>query len=213
MTLQLGDTAPNFQATTTAGDIDFYEWAGDSWVIFFSHPADYTPVCTTELGTVARYKEDFDKRGVKTIAISVDGIEDHHGWVKDIEETQDTTVEFPIVADEDKSVANAYGMIHPKADTTATVRSVFIIDPDKKIRLTLTYPAATGRNFKELLRVIDALQLTDGHKVATPANWEQGDDVIIVPSLKDEDEIARRFPKGYQEIKPYLRLTPQPDKA
>lgn len=213
MTLQLGDTAPNFQATTTAGDIDFYEWAGDSWVIFFSHPADYTPVCTTELGTVARYKDDFEKRGVKTIAISVDGIDDHHGWVKDIEETQDTSVEFPIVADEDKSVANAYGMIHPKADTTATVRSVFIIDPDKKIRLTLTYPAATGRNFKELLRVIDALQLTDNHKVATPANWEQGDDVIIVPSLKDEEEIARRFPKGYKEIKPYLRVTPQPDKA
>ncbi|TXD39826.1 peroxiredoxin [Lujinxingia vulgaris] len=213
MTLQLGDTAPNFQATTTAGDIDFYEWAGDSWVIFFSHPADYTPVCTTELGTVARYKDDFEKRGVKTIAISVDGIDDHHGWIKDIEETQDTSVEFPIVADEDKSVANAYGMIHPKADTTATVRSVFIIDPDKKIRLTLTYPAATGRNFKELLRVIDALQLTDNHKVATPANWEQGDDVIIVPSLKDEEEIARRFPKGYKEIKPYLRVTPQPDKA
>ena len=213
MTLQLGDTAPNFQATTTAGDIDFYEWAGDSWVIFFSHPADYTPVCTTELGTVARYKEDFEKRGVKTIAISVDGIDDHHGWIKDIEETQDTSVEFPIVADEDRSVANAYGMIHPKADTTATVRSVFIIDPDKKIRLTLTYPAATGRNFKELLRVIDALQLTDNHKVATPANWEQGDDVIIVPSLKDDEEIARRFPKGYKEIKPYLRVTPQPDKA
>ncbi|RDV39375.1 peroxiredoxin [Bradymonadaceae bacterium TMQ3] len=213
MTLQLGDTAPNFQATTTAGDIDFYEWAGDSWVIFFSHPADYTPVCTTELGTVARYKEDFDKRGVKTIAISIDGIEDHHGWVKDIEETQNTSVEFPIVADEDRVVADAYGMIHPKVDTTATVRSVFIIDPDKKIRLTLTYPAATGRNFKELLRVIDALQLTDAHKVATPANWEQGDDVIIVPSLKDEEELSRLFPEGYKEIKPYLRMTPQPEKG
>src|SRR5690554_1655559 len=213
MTLQLGDTAPNFQAQTTSGDIDFHEWAGDSWVIFFSHPADYTPVCTTELGTVARYKEDFDKRGVKTIALSVEGVEEHKGWIKDIEETQDASVQFPIIADTDRKIADAYGMIHPKADNTATVRSVFIIDPDKKIRLTLTYPAATGRNFKELLRVIDALQLTDNHKVATPANWEQGDDVIIVPSLKDADEIARRFPKGFREIKPYLRMTPQPDRA
>lgn len=212
MALRLGDTAPNFKATTTAGDIDFHEWAGDSWVILFSHPADYTPVCTTELGTVSRYSGEFAKRGVKPIAVSVDSVEDHHGWIKDINETQNTEVSFPIIADPSREVAGLYDMIHPNADATFTVRSVFIIDPNKKVRLTLTYPAATGRNFDELIRVIDALQLTDNHKVATPANWKEGEDCIIVPSLKDKDELDRLFPKGYTQIKPYLRTTPQPNK-
>ncbi|RAL25099.1 peroxiredoxin [Lujinxingia litoralis] len=212
MTLQLGETAPNFQASTTEGDIDFHQWAGNSWVIFFSHPADYTPVCTTELGTVAKYADEFAKRNVKTIALSVDDLADHHGWIKDIEETQNTEVNFPIVADPDKKVANLYGMMHPKADSTHTVRSVYIIDPDKKVRLTMTYPSATGRNFKELVRVIDALQLTDNYKVATPANWNDGDDVIIVPSIQEDSELAERFPKGYRVVKPYLRITPQPNR-
>lgn len=212
MTLQLGDTAPNFKATTTEGDIDFHEWAGDNWVILFSHPADFTPVCTTELGTVARLKDDFEKRGVKPLALSVDPIESHHEWIKDINETQNTQVNFPIIADDDRNVSELYGMIHPNADETFTVRSVFIIDPSKKIRLTLTYPAATGRNFDELLRVIDGLQLTDGFKVATPANWKHGEDVVIVPSITDEAELKERFPRGYKVVKPYLRTTPQPNR-
>lgn len=212
MSLRLGDTAPNFKADTTQGSIDFHEWTGDSWVVFFSHPADYTPVCTTELGTVARYADQFAARHVKTIAVSVDGIEDHKDWIKDIDATQNTTVNFPIIADPTREVATLYDMIHPNADNTHTVRSVFIIDPAKKVRLTLTYPAATGRNFDEIIRVIDALQLTDSHKVATPANWKNGDDCIIVPSLKDEAEINRLFPKGYTTVRPYLRLTPQPNK-
>lgn len=210
MTLQLGDTAPNFSADTSIGPIDFYDWAGDSWVIFFSHPADYTPVCTTELGAVARLQDQFKARNVKTIALSVDDVASHQGWISDINETQNTTVNYPIVADPNREVANLYGMIHPNASDTFTVRSVFIIDPAKKVRLTLTYPAATGRNFDELLRVIDALHLTDGYKVATPANWKPGEDVIIVPSLKDPEELKVRFPAGYTELKPYLRITPDP---
>ena len=208
--LRLGDEAPNFTAPSTAGDIDFHNWLGDSWGILFSHPADYTPVCTTELGTVAKYKEAFEKRNVKVAALSVDGLESHHGWVKDINETQNTTVNFPIIADEDRKVATLYDMIHPNADSKLTVRSVFIINPDKKIKLTLTYPASTGRNFNELLRVIDSLQLTAYHKVATPANWENGQDCVIVPSVSNE-EIPNLFPKGHTEVKPYLRTTPQPN--
>jgi alkyl hydroperoxide reductase subunit AhpC len=212
MAIRLGDTAPDFTSDSTEGTIDFHDWAGDSWVILFSHPADFTPVCTTELGTVAKYAPKFAARNTKTIAVSVDPIEDHRAWVGDINETQDTTVNFPILADPDRVVATAYDMIHPNADNKATVRSVFIIDPDKKVRLTLTYPPATGRNFDEILRVLDALQLTDSHKVATPANWKDGEDVIIVPSLKDSAELEARFPKGYTTIKPYLRVTPQPNK-
>lgn len=212
MTLRLGDIAPDFTAETTEGTVNFHEWAGSSWVIFFSHPKDYTPVCTTELGTVSKYMPEFTKRNTKVIAVSVDGIEDHRGWVKDINDTQDTTVTFPIIADQSREVANLYDMIHPNASDTFTVRSVFIIDPNKKVRLTLTYPAATGRNFDEILRVLDALQLTDGYKVATPANWKDGQDVIIVPSLQDKAEIDRLFPKGYQVVRPYLRVTPQPNK-
>ena len=211
MALRLGDEAPNFQAETTEGNIDFHEWIGDSWAGLFSHPADYTPVCTTELGYTAKLKPEFDKRGVKTIAVSVDPIEDHHGWVKDINETQHTTVNFPIIADPDRTVATAYDMIHPNAAEKFTVRSVFIIDPNKKIRLPITYPPATGRNFDELLRVIDALQLTDNHAVATPVNWKDGEDCIVVPTLSDEDAEAK-FPKGFTKIKPYLRTTPQPNK-
>lgn len=212
MALRLGDEAPNFTAETTQGTINFHEWAGDSWVILFSHPADYTPVCTTELGTVAKYADQFAARNARTIAVSVDALEDHHGWIQDINETQQTTVNFPIIADPQRVVANLYDMIHPNADTTATVRSVFIIDPNKKVRLTLTYPAATGRNFDEILRVLDGLQLTDGYKVATPANWKDGERVIIVPSLQDEGELARLFPKGYEKLRPYLRFTPQPNR-
>jgi alkyl hydroperoxide reductase subunit AhpC len=212
MTLRLGDIAPDFTAETTEGTLNFHEWAGSSWVIFFSHPKDYTPVCTTELGTVSKYMPEFTKRNTKVIAVSVDGIEDHRGWVKDINDTQHTTVTFPIIADKSREVANLYDMIHPNASDTFTVRSVFIIDPNKKVRLTLTYPAATGRNFDEILRVLDALQLTDGYKVATPANWKDGQDVIIVPSLQDKAEIDRLFPKGYQVVRPYLRITPQPNK-
>ncbi|MEW7289398.1 peroxiredoxin [Aquimarina sp. 2304DJ70-9] len=208
--LRLGDEAPNFSAQTTEGEIDFHTWLGDSWGVLFSHPADYTPVCTTELGTVAKYTDEFNKRKVKVAALSVDGLESHHGWIKDINETQNTTVNFPIIADEDRKVSELYDMIHPKADSQLTVRSVFVIGPDKKIKLTITYPASTGRNFDELLRVIDSLQLTAYHKVATPANWNQGEDCVIVPSVTNE-EISALFPKGHQEIKPYLRMTPQPN--
>lgn len=208
--LRLGDEAPNFTAQTTEGEIDFHQWLGDSWGILFSHPADYTPVCTTELGTVAKYTDEFKKRNVKVAALSVDGLNSHQGWIKDINETQHTTVNFPIIADEDRKVSKLYDMIHPNADSNLTVRSVFVIGPDKKIKLTITYPASTGRNFDELLRVIDSLQLTAYHKVATPANWKQGDDCVVVPAVATED-ITALFPKGYTEVKPYLRMTPQPN--
>ncbi len=208
--LKLGDKAPNFDAETSEGKINFYDYLGDSWGILFSHPADYTPVCTTELGTVAKYKDKFEKRNVKVMALSVDGLESHKGWIGDINETQHTTVNFPIIADEDRKVSNLYGMIHPKADNTLTVRSVYVIGPDKTIKLMITYPASTGRNFDELLRVIDSLQLTAYQKVATPANWKNGEDVVISPSVSNE-EADKMFPKGYKTIKPYLRMTPQPE--
>lgn len=211
MALRLGDTAPNFTAETTEGNIDFHAWLGDGWGVLFSHPADYTPVCTTELGMAAKLKDEFVRRNVKIIAISVDGLESHGGWIKDINETQACTMNFPIIADPDKKVASLYDMIHPNADDKATVRSVFIIGPDKKIKLTITYPASTGRNFAEILRVIDSLQLTARHKVATPVNWNDGQDCIVVPALSDE-EATRLFPKGFKKIKPYLRTTPQPNK-
>ena len=211
MSLRLGDTAPNFEQQSSEGLINFYDFLGDSWGILFSHPADYTPVCTTELGFTAKLKDEFTKRGVKAIALSVDDVESHHGWIKDINETQGTTVNFPIIADQDRKVSELYGFIHPNASETLTVRSLVIIDPNKKARLIITYPASTGRNFHEVLRVVDSLQLTDNHKVATPANWQHGDDVVIVPSLKDEEEIKQRFPKGYKAVTPYLRLTPQPE--
>ncbi len=210
MSLRLGDIAPNFQQASSEGEIDFYQFLSDSWGVLFSHPADYTPVCTTELGFTAKLKDEFEKRGVKAIALSVDDVESHYGWIKDINATQNTTVNFPIIADQDRKVSELYGFIHPNASETLTVRSLVIIDPNKKVRLIITYPASTGRNFHEILRVIDSLQLTDHHKVATPANWQQGEDVVIVPSLKDEAEIAQRFPKGYKAVTPYLRLTPQP---
>lgn len=210
MGLRLGDIAPNFKAKSTEGELDFHNWLGEDWGILFSHPADYTPVCTTELGTVAKYKAKFDKRNVKVAALSVDSLDSHNGWVKDINETQNTTVNFPIIADEDKNVAELYDMIHPNALSNLTVRSVFIVAPDKTIKLMITYPASTGRNFDELLRVIDSLQLTAYHKVATPANWNNGDDCVIVPAVSNE-QIAENFPKGYTEVKPYLRLTPQPN--
>ena len=209
--LRLGDSAPNFDASTTDGDINFYDWAGDKWVVFFSHPADFTPVCTTELGRAAALNGEFQKRNVKPICISVDGLDDHHEWAKDIGETQGTALNFPIIADPNKDVANLYDMLHPNASTTATVRSVFIIDPNKKIRLILTYPASCGRNFDEIIRVIDALQLSDKYNIATPVDWKDGDDVIIPPSVKNED-IAANYPKGHTEIKPYLRTTPAPNK-
>lgn len=209
-TLRLGDTAPNFTAQSSIGELNLHEYLGDSWGILFSHPADFTPVCTTELGTTAKYKPEFDKRNVKMIALSVDGVESHKEWIKDINETQQTEVNFPIIADEDRNVSTLYDMIHPKADNSLTVRSVFIIAPDKTIKLILTYPASTGRNFKELLRVIDSLQLTAYHKVATPANWEQGDDVVVSPAIATEDA-KKIFTKGVTEIKPYLRMTPQPN--
>jgi alkyl hydroperoxide reductase subunit AhpC len=199
--LQLGDIAPDFEQESTAGKIKFHEWAGNSWVVLFSHPKDFTPVCTTELGAVARLKPEF-----------VDPLKDHLLWTKDIEETQNCKLNFPLLADGDRTVASLYNMIHPNANDTFTVRSVFIIDPNKKVRLIITYPASTGRNFDEILRVIDSLQLTDKHKVATPVNWKQGDDVIIVPAVKDEEEIKKLFPKGYKAVKPYLRITPQPNK-
>ena len=209
-TIRLGDVAPNFTAMSTEGNINFYEWLGNSWGILFSHPADYTPVCTTELGTVSKYKAEFDKRNVKVVALSVDGVESHHNWIKDINETQNTTVNFPIIADEDKKVSELYDMIHPNASDKFTVRSVFVIGDDKKIKLIITYPASTGRNFDELLRVIDSLQLTAYHKVATPANWKNGEDVVISPAVTNE-QIPALFPKGHKEIKPYLRMTPQPN--
>jgi alkyl hydroperoxide reductase subunit AhpC len=211
MALQLGDTVPNFTQASSEGEISFYDWAGDSWVVLFSHPADYTPVCTTELGTVASLQSEFQKRNVKTIALSVDDVESHKGWIGDINETQNTTVNYPILADGDRTVADLYGMIHPNSLNNLTVRSVFIIDPNKKLRLTITYPASTGRNFDEILRVIDSLQLTDYHQVATPANWQDGDDCVVVPSIPTE-EAKQKFPKGVTEIKPYLRMTPQPNK-
>ncbi|HXG84348.1 MAG TPA: peroxiredoxin [Pyrinomonadaceae bacterium] len=211
MSVRLGDEAPNFTAETSEGTINFHEWLGDSWGVLFSHPRDYTPVCTTELGVTAKLKSEFDRRNVKVIALSVDPLDSHAGWAKDIEETQGAAVNFPMIADPDKMVANLYDMIHPNASDTATVRSVFVISPDKKIKLTLTYPASTGRNFLEILRVIDSLQLTAKHSVATPANWQDGDDVIIVPAVSDEDA-KEKFPKGWNAVKPYLRITPQPNK-
>ena len=212
MSLKLGTTAPDFEAETTEGKIRFHDWAGDDWVIFFSHPADFTPVCTTELGLVARLKDKFDKRNAKALAISVDPLDSHLGWIKDIEATQNVKMNFPIVADPDQKVAELYEMIHPEADAKLTVRSVFFIDPNKKIRATITYPPATGRNFEEILRVLDGLQLTDSYQVATPGNWQDGDDVVIVPSIKDPAEIEKKFPKGHKELRPYLRMTPQPNK-
>lgn len=212
MSLQLGSIAPDFEQESTHGTIRFHEWAGNSWVILFSHPKDFTPVCTTELGAVANLKAEFDKRGVKPIALSVDDVDSHKRWTVDIEETQRTKLNYPILADVDRKVSSLYGMIHPQANDTLTVRSVFVIDPNKKIRATFTYPASTGRNFDELLRLIDSLQLTDSHSVATPANWKDGDDVVIVPSLQDPAVLAQKFPKGYNAVRPYLRLTPQPNR-
>ena len=209
MALQLGDIAPDFEADTTVGKINFYSWLGNSWAVLFSHPKDYTPVCTTELGATAKLKGEFEKRGVKVLGLSVDSVDDHIAWKRDIEQTQGAKVEFPMIADPDLSIANLYGMIHPNASDRFTVRSVFVIDPKKKVRLTLNYPASTGRNFDEILRVIDSLQLTDQFKVATPVNWKQGQDVIIVPSVNNDD--ARKlFPGGWNEVKPYLRVVPQP---
>lgn len=210
MSLRLGDTAPNFKAATSQGEIDFYEFLGDSWGILFSHPADYTPVCTTELGKTAALKDEFAKRNVKVLALSVDPVDKHLGWIGDINETQNVNVEFPIIADEDRKVSELYDFIHPKASATATVRSLIIIAPDKTIKLIITYPASTGRNFVEVLRVVDSLQLTAHHSVATPANWEQGEDVIIVPSISTDDAV-KKFPKGVKVVKPYLRYTPQPN--
>ena len=211
MSLQLGSQAPDFTQKSSLGDIHFYEYIGDSWCVLFSHPKDFTPVCTTELGTVSKYLPEFAKRNVKVLALSVDGVESHKNWIEDINETQKTSISYPIIADEDRKVSSLYNMLHPEASSTLTVRSVFIIDPDKKIRLTLTYPAATGRNFDELLRVIDGLQLTDNYQVATPANWVDGEKVVIVPSISNEDAVEK-FPKGFTEVKPYLRLTPQPNR-
>ncbi|NCI78520.1 peroxiredoxin [Acinetobacter kanungonis] len=211
MALRLGDIAPNFEQDSSVGPINFYDFLGESWGILFSHPADYTPVCTTELGYTAKLQDEFAQRGVKAIALSVDDVDSHHGWIHDINETQNTTVNFPIIADQDRKVSTLYDFIPPNASETLTVRSLVIIDPNKKVRLIITYPASTGRNFHEILRVIDSLQLTDNYKVATPANWTQGDDVVIVPSLQDEAELKQRFPQGYTAVKPYLRLTPQPN--
>jgi thioredoxin-dependent peroxiredoxin len=211
-TLRLGDTAPDFVQDSTQGQIHFHEWAGNSWVVLFSHPADFTPVCTTELGRTAALATEFAQRGVKPIAVSVDPVESHKSWIKDINETQDCNVNFPILADADKKVATLYDMIHPNSLANATVRSVFIIDPKKVIRATLTYPASTGRNFGEILRVIDSLQLTDNYKVATPVDWQAGDDCVILPSIQDPAELAQRFPKGFKALRPYLRMTPQPNK-
>lgn len=210
MAIRLGDTAPDFTAETTEGTIEFHKWLGDGWGILFSHPKDYTPVCTTELGRVANLKPEFEKRKVKVIAISVDDLESHKGWISDINETQNCTMNFPIIADPDRKVATMYDMIHPNALDNLTIRSVFIIGPDKKVKLQLTYPASTGRNFEEILRVIDSLQLTANYQVATPADWKQGDDCVVVPAIKTED-IPAKFPKGFKEVKPYLRMTPQPD--
>ncbi|MEP6610326.1 MAG: peroxiredoxin [Mucilaginibacter sp.] len=211
MGLRLGDLAPNFKAKTSQGDIDFYEFLGDGWGVLFSHPADYTPVCTTELGKTASLKSEFDKRNVKVAALSVDSVESHKGWINDINETQNVEVNFPIIGDENREIALAYDMIHPNASLTATVRSLFIIAPDKTVKLMITYPASTGRNFQEILRVIDSLQLTAKYSVATPADWKDGEDVIVVPAIKTED-IPAKFPKGFTLVKPYLRTTPQPNK-
>ncbi len=212
MSLRLGDIAPDFEQDSSEGRIKFHEWLGNSWGVLFSHPADYTPVCTTELGLTAKLKDEFAKRNVKVIALSVDSVDSHKGWINDINETQNTSVNFPIIADPDRKVSQLYDMIHPNASETFTVRSLFVIDPNKKVRLIITYPASTGRNFNEVLRVIDSLQLTDYHSVATPGNWQDGDDVVIVPSLKDEEVLKQKFPKGYKALRPYLRLTPQPNK-
>ena len=212
MSLLIGDTAPDFEADTTLGRINFHDWAGDDWVVFFSHPSDFTPVCTTELGYTAKLKDEFAKRSAKALVISVDSVEDHKAWVKDIEETQGANVQFPIIADTERKVATLYNMIHPNADPKLTVRAVYVIDPKKKIRASIVYPPSAGRNFDEVLRLIDSLQLTDGFKVATPVNWVDGEDVIIVPSVTDPDEIKRLFPKGHTVVKPYLRYTPQPNK-
>ncbi|MBR8304880.1 peroxiredoxin [Burkholderia cenocepacia] len=212
MSLRLGDIAPDFEQESSLGTIKFHEWLGNNWGVLFSHPADYTPVCTTELGLTSKLKGEFEKRNVKVIALSVDGVESHKGWINDINETQSTVVGFPIIADADRKVSQLYDMIHPNANETLTVRSLFVIDPNKKVRLTITYPASTGRNFDEVLRVIDSLQLTDNYKVATPGNWKDGDDVVIVPSLQDPEELKKRFPKGFNAVRPYLRLTPQPNK-
>lgn len=211
MALRLGDEAPNFTAETTAGRIQFHEWLGNGWGILFSHPKDFTPVCTTELGAVAKISEEFAKRNVKVLAVSVDPLDAHRGWINDINETQNCTVAYPIIADPERNVANLYDMIHPNALDNMTVRSVFVIGPDKKIKLTLTYPASTGRNFDEILRVVDSLQLTANYQVATPANWNAGEECIIVPAVKDED-VPSKFPKGHRAVKPYLRYTPQPDR-
>lgn len=211
MSLRLGDIAPNFTAETTEGTINFHEWLGDKWGVLFSHPADFTPVCTTELGLTAKLKDEFEKRNTKVLAVSVDPLDSHKKWINDINETQHCNVNFPIIADADRTVANLYDMIHPNANETFTVRSVFVIGPDKKVKLTLTYPASTGRNFYEILRVIDSLQLTANYQVATPANWQDGEDVVVVPAIKTED-IPGKFPKGHTVIKPYLRTTPQPNK-
>ena len=212
MTVRLGSIAPDFTQESTEGTIKFHEWIGDKWAILFSHPKDFTPVCTTELGAVAKLKGEFDKRNVKVIAVSVDDVESHKKWIADIDDTQKTKMNFPILGDADKKVAKLYDMIHPEANDTLTVRSVFIIDPNKKVRLMLTYPASTGRNFDEILRVIDSLQLTEYHSVATPANWKDGDDVVIVPSLQDPEILKKKFPKGFNAVRPYLRMTPQPNK-
>jgi len=210
--LRLGDTAPDFTQESTAGTIKFHEWLGDNWGVLFSHPKDFTPVCTTELGATAKLKTEFASRNVKVLAVSVDDVASHKKWIGDIDETQNTKVEFPILGDPDRKVANLYDMIHPNANDTLTVRSVFIIDPKKKIRTTITYPASTGRNFNEILRVIDSLQLTDNYSVATPVNWKDGEDVIIVPSITDPEVLKEKFPKGFKAVKPYLRITPQPNK-
>ncbi|MFT4062010.1 MAG: peroxiredoxin [Edaphocola sp.] len=210
MAIRLGDEAPDFTAKSTVGEIKFHEYLGDSWGVLFSHPADYTPVCTTELGRTAKLKDEFAKRNVKALALSVDSLEHHNGWIGDINETQNTSVEFPIIADDDRKVADLYDMIHPNASATATVRSLFVIGPDKKVKLTITYPASTGRNFAEVLRVIDSLQLTAKHSVATPADWKNGEDVIVTPNVSTEDA-EKRFPKGLNVVKPYLRYTPQPE--
>jgi thioredoxin-dependent peroxiredoxin len=212
MAIQIGDIAPDFEADTTEGHIKFHQWIGDRWCVLMSHPKDFTPVCTTELGRVANLKQEFEKRKAKAIAVSVDDVKSHKGWIGDIEETQKAKMNFPIIGDPERKVANLYGMIHPNANDTLTVRSVFFIDPKKKVRAMITYPASTGRNFQEILRVLDSLQLTDNYQVATPADWKEGDDCVIVPSLTDADEIKKKFPKGYRALKPYLRMTPQPNR-
>ena len=212
MAIQIGDVVPDFEADTTEGRIKFHQWIGDKWCVLMSHPKDFTPVCTTELGRVANLRQEFEKRNAKAIAVSVDDVASHKGWIGDIEETQKAKMNFPIIGDPERKVANLYGMIHPNANDTLTVRSVFFIDPKKKVRAMITYPASTGRNFQEILRVLDSLQLTDHYSVATPADWKEGDDCVIVPSLTDPEELKKKFPKGYRALKPYLRMTPQPNR-